>query len=153
MKTLVLGLGNPILGDDSVGLRIVNELEKRVKDENVAILETTASGLALLDVLIGYDRLIIVDAIQTRNGRVGDVHRLTVKDIDITRHSASPHDTTLTAALDLGRRLGMSVPRDENITIIAVEISPDYVFSEECSPPVAKAIPLAVEMVIEAIKG
>ncbi|MCX8126717.1 MAG: hydrogenase maturation protease [Dehalococcoidia bacterium] len=151
MKTLVLGLGNPILGDDSVGLRIVREVEKRVRDENVTVLETTASGLALLDVLIGYERLIIVDAIQTREGRVGDVYRLAVKDIDITRHSASPHDTTLTAALELGRRLGLPLPKDENIAIVAVGISPDYVFSEECSEPVEKAIPLAVEMVMKGL--
>ncbi|MEW6142532.1 MAG: hydrogenase maturation protease [Chloroflexota bacterium] len=153
MKTLILGLGNPILGDDSVGLRIVREVGQRVKDENVTVLETTASGLALLDILIGYDRLIIVDAIQTKNGRVGDVYRLTVKDIDITRHSASPHDTTLTAALALGHRLGLAVPKDENIAIIAVEISPDYVFSEECSPAVERAIPVAVGVVMKELKG
>ena len=152
MKTLVLGLCNSILGDDSVGHKIVREVAGRVKDRNVEFVESAASGLALLDNIVGFDRLIIVDAIQTKNGKVGDVYRLSVKDIDITRHSASAHDTTLTAALYLGRRLGMAVPRDENIAIIAVEISPDYVFSEECSPPVEKAIPVAVEMVMKELK-
>jgi len=105
---------------------------------------------------IGYDVAVAENGARALELAARDepdvVIALTVKDIDITRHSASPNDTTLTAALDLGRRLGLSVPKDENIAIIAVGISPGYFFSEECSPAVEKAIPVAAEMVMKELR-
>ena len=71
MKTLVLGLGNPILSDDGVGLRVARELENRLDQQEVTVVETSMAGLDLLDLLAGYDRAIIVDAIQTVGGKVG----------------------------------------------------------------------------------
>ncbi|MGB2852819.1 MAG: hydrogenase maturation protease, partial [Dehalococcoidia bacterium] len=68
MKTLVLGLGNPILSDDAVGLRVVEELEGRVDQQEVKLVETTVAGLGLLDFLTGHDRAIIIDSIQTVGG-------------------------------------------------------------------------------------
>ncbi len=66
MKTIILGLGNPILSDDGVGNRVALELEDRVAErQDVAVMETSMSGLSLIDLLAGYDKAIIVDAIQT----------------------------------------------------------------------------------------
>ena len=147
MKTLVLGLGNSVLRDDSVGLRVARAVGEIVIDPDVTAEETPASGLALLDSMAGYDRVIIVDAIRTREGRPGEVYRLGLADIDTVKHTANPHDATLTDALDLGRKLGMSVPRE--IVIIAIEITDNCEsFGEECSDVVEKAIPLAAQKVI-----
>lgn len=150
MKTLVLGLGNPILGDDSVGLRVAHIIGETISDENVTALESTLSGLGLLDLVIGYDKVIIVDAIHTKEGKVGDVYRLTNDALNATRHSASPHDTNLTTALELGRQLSLAIPRD--VVMVAVEIPQEcYVFTEQCSPEVEKAIPTAVDAVIKEL--
>jgi len=150
MKTLVLGLGNPILGDDGVGLRVARAVGELAKGDDVTAVESMASGLALLDILAGYDRAVIVDAIQTGQGRVGDVYRLDIKDIDTTRHTASPHDATLTDALAMGAKLGFPIPKE--ISVVAVGI-PDVcdTFSEDCSAAVEKAIPEAVKMVLAEI--
>ncbi|MBE3050465.1 hydrogenase maturation protease, partial [Candidatus Bathyarchaeota archaeon] len=68
---LVLGVGNPILSDDGVGIHVARELKKR-EMPGVDVEELAASGLELLDVVRGYDKVVIIDAIQTTNGRPGE---------------------------------------------------------------------------------
>ena len=71
MKTIILGLGNPILSDDGVGNRVALELEdKLAQRQDVTVIETSMSGLSLIDMLAGYDKAIIVDAIQTTEGKL-----------------------------------------------------------------------------------
>ena len=66
MKTLLLGLGNPILKDDSVGLKVVRELGDKVAEEDVHIEEASFANIDLLESIGSYDRLIIVDSIKTK---------------------------------------------------------------------------------------
>lgn len=151
MKTLVLGLGNPILSDDAVGIRVVEELEGKVDQKEVTLVETTVAGLGLLDFLTGHDRAIIIDAIQTVGGQAGRIYRLDPEALDFTRHSASPHDVNLATALELGKRLELSLP--QQIIIFAIEVADASTFSEECTPEVRRAIPACVEMIIQEING
>jgi len=151
MKTLVLGLGNPILSDDAVGHRIVEELEGKVDQQKVTLMETSVAGLSLLDLLAGYDKAIIIDAIQTVGGEAGQIYRLDPEALDFTRHSASPHDVNLATALELGKRLELSLP--QQIVIFAIEVVDTSTFSEECTPEVRRAIPACVEMVIQELNG
>ena len=149
MKTLVLGLGNPILSDDSVGFRVVQELKARFDKPGLTFVESSASGLSLLDLITGYDKLIIIDAIKTEGGEAGKIYRLGEESLGAIRHSASPHDVNLATALELGRKLGAALP--QQITIIAIEVVDVTTFSEKCTPEVAKVIPLAVSMVAEEL--
>lgn len=149
MKTLILGLGNSILSDDGVGPRVARELEDKVDRESVTVMETGLSGLSLLDLLVGYDRAIIVDAIQTVGGKAGQIRRLDLEALDSTRHSVSPHDVNLATALELGRRLGLALPKD--ISIFAVEAEDVSNFGEECTPAVRRAIPVCAEMVLDEL--
>ena len=151
MKTLVLGLGNPILSDDAVGIRVVEELEGKVDQKEVTLVETTVAGLGLLDFLTGHDRAIIIDAIQTVGGQAGRIYRLDPEALDFTRHAASPHDVNLATALELGKRLELSLP--QQIIIFAIEVADASTFSEECTPEVRRAIPACVEMIIQEING
>ncbi len=146
MKTLILGLGNPILGDDGIGLRVTESLRAGLSGRDITVSESNASGLGLLDLLVGYDRAIIIDAIQTEDGDIGEVYRLDVSDLNVTRHAASPHDVNLATALELGKRLNLALP--QQISIIAIEIPSACTFTEECSPEVEKAIPLAARMTL-----
>jgi len=149
LKTLVLGLGNPILSDDSVGFRVVQELKTRFNKPNLTLVESSASGLSLLDLITGYDKLIIVDAIKTEGGEAGKIYRLGAENLGAIRHSASPHDINLATALELGRKLGVALP--QQITILAIEVVDVTTFSEKCTPEVDRAIPLAVSMVAEEL--
>ncbi len=58
MNTLILGVGNPILTDDGVGIKIARKL----KEENpgLEVTETSEVGIALLDLAVGYDKIIIM---------------------------------------------------------------------------------------------
>jgi len=149
LKTLVLGLGNPILSDDSVGFRVVQELKARFDRPDLTLVESSTSGLSLLDLITGYDKLIIVDAIKTEGGEAGKIYRSGAENLGAIRHSASPHDINLATALELGRKLGAALP--QQITILAIEVVDVTTFNEKCSPEVERAIPLAVSMVAEEL--
>ena len=66
MRTLIVGLGNPLVTDDSVGLRVVEELRPLLADRaDVEVAEDYWGGLRLMERMIGFDRAIVVDAIHT----------------------------------------------------------------------------------------
>ena len=151
MKTLVLGLGKPILSDDSVGFRVVQQLEARFDKPDLTLVESSASGLGLLDLITGYDKVIIIDAIKTQGGEAGKIYRLGAENLGAIRHSASPHDINLATALELGKKLGAALP--QQIIIFAIEVVEVTTFSEKCTPEVEKAIPLAASMVAEGLNS
>ena len=150
MKALILGLGNPILTDDGVGPQVAKALEGR-PDLEATVMETSLAGLNMLDLLAGYDRAIIIDAIQTVGGKIGQIYRLDPEAFAATRHAASPHDVNFATALELGNQLGLALP--QQIDIFAIEVADTSSFSEECTPKVTEAIPLCVEMIVEELKG
>jgi len=146
MKTLILGIGNTALTDDGVGCRVVQRLAKRLRGRSgITVKETALSGLSLLDELTGYERLIIVDAIQTKGGKPGAIYKLSPSDFK-TGRMAIIHDLGLVSTLELGRKLEMEMPRE--VVIFAIEAKDIATFSEKLSPEVEKAIPKAVDMVL-----
>ena len=152
-KTLILGLGNPILTDDGVGIHVVRALAAHALQPDLVFAEASVGGLRLLDTLTGYERAILVDAIQTPGSRPGQVYLLHPNDLRASLHSGSTHDLSLPGALALGRQLGLALPTDEAVTIVAVEVEDVLTFGESCTPAVAAAIPWAVEMVLACIQG
>ena len=151
VKSLVLGLGNPILSDDGAGIRVAQYIRQHYHRQGVTMMEASQAGLNLLDLIAGYDKLILVDAIQTGNRDIGAVYRLEASDLDATRHVSSSHDINLTTALELGKRLGMDLPQE--IVIFAIEVRDVTTFSEDCTPEVRKAIPIAADMVIQELSA
>jgi len=151
MKTLVIGLGSPLLCDDSVGLKVVRGVRRHVAvGGSVEVEEDVRGGLQLMERLAGYDRAIIVDAILT-GAAPGTIHQLTPDDIP-TQRSASQHDVNLPTALELGRQLGVHLPQSKDILLVGIEADDIMTFSEECTPPVAAAIPKAVDIVLNALR-
>lgn len=150
MKTLVIGLGNPLVTDDSVGLRVVEQLREELADRSdVTVDEDYWGGLRLMERMIGFDRVIVVDAICT-GAAPGTIHRLKTSDIP-TQRSASAHDVNLPTALAFGRQAEVALPRDEHIVLIGIEADDVVNFSETCTPAVAAAVPVAVQEVLEAL--
>lgn len=151
-RTLVLGLGNPILGDDGVGLCVAREARRMLRGHpEVEVAEASAEGFDLMDLIAGYSRTIIVDAIRTEGGRPGDVHVLRPEALPESRRLTATHEVTLQTALSLGRTLGIEMPDD--VLIFAVEVADDQTFGEGCTPDVAAAVPkAAVRVVSEALR-
>jgi len=143
MRSLILGLGNPILGDDSVGLRVAREVARqRASDETLTIAEEERGGLALLEQMAGFDRVLVVDAIQT-GAPVGTLHCLGVESVP-TQRTATAHGINLRMALALGRQCGLSLPADDEIVILGIEAADVLTFSEQLTPEVEQAIHQAV---------
>ena len=115
-----------------------------------ALTACDVSGLAILDLVIDFDEVVIVDAIQTVNGKPGDIYRLKVDDFRVSKHTVSPHDTDLPTALEIGKLLNVKLP--DKISIVAIEIPDAFEFSTELTPPVAKAVPEAVQTVKDILK-
>lgn len=147
MRTLVIGLGNPILRDDSVGLRVAQALREKVNgDSDLVIEEDYWGGLRLMEQMIGFDRAFIVDAIQT-GAPPGTIHVLTPDQIP-TQRSASAHDVNLPTALAFGRTAGAHLPSSEDITLIGIEADDVSTFDTELSPEVEAAIPEVLERIL-----
>jgi hydrogenase maturation protease len=155
MKTLVIGLGNPILTDDGVGVRVAYQLEDKIDlsaHPDLTITEASAGGLRLMEAMLGYDRVILIDAFYLDEEKTtpGKIHRLTLEDlraISPTQHSTSAHDTSLVTALDAAEKLGYKIPDD--LIIYAVEVENILEFSETPTPAVAEAIPRVTRMVLK----
>jgi hydrogenase maturation protease len=147
-RLLALGLGNPILRDDGVGWRVVEQVQRTVN--RIECDCVSLGGLALMERMVGYDRVVLVDAIRTPDGAPGTVYRLALDDLP-TLHANAAHDATLKAALALGRGLGAVLPAPEDIAIIAVEAADVLDFGEGLSPAVAAAVPEAAALVVQAL--
>ena len=151
MKTLVLGIGNPILSDDGAGIRVAQDVEEKLNDPQITVAETSAAGLSLLDSIVGYDKVIILDAIQTKDGNAGQIYRMGPEAFSLTKHFTSPHQINLATALELGKMLDLAMP--QKITIFAVEAKDITTFSEKCTPDVEQAIPEVVKMVLQELNA
>jgi len=152
MKTLVLGMGNPILGDDAIGIRLAHDLHARVGELPGVdfIEECCVGGLNLLDQVAGYERLVVIDSIKTIEGRPGTWYRFDASSLRETMNLRNVHDTNFATALELGRTMGMVVPDEAENHIFAVEIAENDTFSEELSPGLQEAYPeLAEEIIAE----
>ena len=133
MKTLVLGLGNPLVSDDSAGLRVAAELKTRLAHRpDVEVDEDFWGGLRLMERMIGYDRAIVIDAICS-GAPPGTIHHLTPGSIR-TQRSASAHDVNLPTALLFGREAGVCLPADEDILLVGIEAEDVINFSERLHP-------------------
>jgi hydrogenase maturation protease len=150
MKILILGLGNPLVTDDSVGLRVVEELKPLLTDRtDVEVSEDYWGGLRLMERMIGFDRAIVIDAILTGDPP-GTIHLLTPDGIS-TQRSASAHDVNLPTALEFGRQAEMHLPENRHIRLVGIEAEDILSFGEKCTPAVQAAIPRAVEAVLLAL--
>jgi hydrogenase maturation protease len=145
-RTLIVGVGNPILSDDGVGIHIARKL-KELELDGVDVEELPASGLELLDMVLGYDRVVIIDAIVTDGGKPGEFHVLEEDAFERTVHGASPHGINIATALAMGRKI---VPdkMPGQVFFVAVEAQDIVNVSEELTPPVVEAVPSIVERIV-----
>ena len=152
MRTLVIGLGNPILTDDGVGVKVAYAVREALASgghSDVTVTEASVGGLRLMELMVGYDRVVLIDALQHSDARPGTIRRMTLEElrtISPTQHSTCAHDTSLVTALDLGRQLGLPLPKE--FTIYGVGVENVTWFGEQPTPAVAEAIPQVTAAVL-----
>ena len=139
MRTVVIGIGNPIASDDGVGIRAVQDFQNAFADERVTCVVCERGGLELLDLIKGYDAAVIVDAAKTEASAPGEVTTLIVRQPFTPGSHRSLHTMELDSALAFGSLMGMQLP--EEVTVLAVEAADIETFHEGCTPEVEAAIP------------
>jgi hydrogenase maturation protease len=146
MKTIVLGIGNPFLADDSVGIKVAEAFEGIV---DTKILTNT--DFNIIDSVLGYDRAIIVDGIRT-DSAPGTIIELGMDLIFNSYKFSGTHNLSLGTSLKIGYDLfGDEMPKD--IRIIGIEVEDTESFGKGCTSKVVAAIAPAVELVKKYIAG
>jgi hydrogenase maturation protease len=145
---LILGLGNPLRGDDGIGPRVIEALNRRELPAGVTALDAGTGGLGLLQVLEGWERAIIVDAADV--GREpGQFARFTPDEARFvgSQDATSLHNAGLAEALALAGALGQPLPE-----LVIFGVQPEKIgWGDGLSPAVETALPDLVDAVLDEI--
>jgi len=139
MKTLIMGLGNPILTDDAVGIRVVEELGRLHPLPDVLFMPADVDGFQLVEVMAGYDRVVVIDAVCTRTAPVGEVIPLSLEELEYSVHPGSPHTLNLATAITWARKLEHAVPGE--IILFGIEAHETDTFGEELTREMKERFP------------
>ncbi len=149
-RTAVVGLGNPLHGDDAVGLivaqRVYQSLGGRGAVDAVDLLEPPSSGFALAESLVGYQRAVIIDALVDPDADVGSVRRLDVSEC-YGRAPLSPHTSGFHEGLAMARAAGLQVP--SVIALHGIVVREPRCFAEGLSRELTSRLPMIVASIID----
>jgi hydrogenase maturation protease len=145
--TLILGVGNPLYGDDAVGVLAAQELQKRPDlPPHVTVVDGGTDGIGLIPLMEAVERVILVDAVPMDEAP-GTIRRFTWDDIRLSGHerSLSLHQSDLTDALKLAEALNCLPP-----VLVIYGVQPHNIGWElPLSPQVQRALPVLVAALIE----
>ncbi|HBY63301.1 MAG TPA: hypothetical protein DEH78_26055 [Solibacterales bacterium] len=148
-RTIIVGIGSPIAGDDRAGLAVA-ELLAASPLRGADVREARAGALDLLDLLPGYERAILVDCLVTADPRPGRIHRLGLASMPAGGWT-TPHDIGIAEAFELGRQMGIPMP--EEVEIIAIEAAPPAVLTDALTPAVQAAVETVAGQLRELFPG
>jgi hydrogenase maturation protease len=145
-KTLVLGLGNVLLGDEGVGVYVVREVEKRTPGPNVECLDGGTGGMVLLEPLENAGRIVLIDAAADGNP-VGTVTRTTPRFSKDYPPTLTAHDIGVKDLLDVFYMRG----GERQVVLYAITIDPQQPIRMSLSETGQRAADEAVERILEEL--
>jgi len=149
-KMKILGCGNTLMGDDGVGIRVIEKLQEMKLPENIEIIDAGVGGMAILSWIEDADKVVIVDAVQTGNEPPGTVYMFTDKELPPSdMFMLSLHDLNLVDTINVGRVV-QKMP--DEIVIIGVEVKRVAEFTKELTPEVEGAIPEVLDLVLKELE-
>ena len=134
-RTLVLGLGNEILGDDGVGLRAARAVAELVGDR-ADLAEACVATVDLLPIMSGYNRVIVVDAYVSDQDPPGTMVRVTPEELPRGFGYRSLHTLPFREMLEFGREVGLPMPRE--MVIHGLCVADPATFGEAFTEPVGR---------------
>ncbi|AEY94037.1 hydrogenase maturation protease [Streptomyces hygroscopicus subsp. jinggangensis 5008] len=150
-RVVVIGVGNPLRGDDGVGPATVEALRGRVPDDTVLTV-SDGEPARMLDLWRGADTVFVVEALRTRPARPGELHTLTAADAadaaDRTAATASTHALGLGECLALAEALGQLPQR---LVVHAMEVA-DVELGAPLSEAVRSALPELIDRVAASVR-
>jgi len=148
MRTIVLGIGNELIGDDGAGIVTARSLHGHL-GQDVDVTETAECGIALLDHLIGYDRAILIDAVFGSGNPPGTVRVLEPCDFSRIEHP-SPHYAGIPELIDVAGQLGLAFPKW--FRIVAIEAQDRSTIGSGISPSVLRGVREAVSRIVTMVR-
>ena len=151
-RTLIVGLGSPILRDDAIGLYVARELAGLLPADRFSVVEAGAAGLRLLFLLEGWERAVVIDAMREPLDPAdglspGRLNRLSLDQLHSTLALNTSHEASLADTLALGRMMGMTLPRE--IPIFGIEVEDPFTFSEEMSAGLTERVDAIAQEIAE----
>lgn len=144
--SVVVCLGNDLIADDALGPEAAAAL--RARGVSARVVESSEGGLALLDEVLGFEQLVVVDTVMTGGAPPGTVHVVSDDALPAVPGGA-PHAVGLFEALALGRSLGLPVPT--RVSVVAVEAADLVGIGRPMSPPVRSALNTVVGVVVDLV--
>ena len=141
-RTLVLGIGNLLMGDEGVGVHAIREIEKTTVPEHVSLLDGGTGGFHLLSLFQEYDPIVVIDATMDQKPE-GDVQLRRPRFASEFPRTLSAHDIGLRDLLESATLLG-PLPR---LFLVTVSIKDLQTMSTELSPKIRSSLPAVVETV------
>ncbi|UJG40506.1 MAG: hydrogenase maturation protease [Candidatus Heimdallarchaeum aukensis] len=154
MKIAIIGLGNPIVGDDAVGIRVLDYIkENKTLPSFVDIMvDVSLSGIGLVELFRGYDKVIIIDSMQSNQFEPGTVLRLNPDQFVSALHVSDYHNMDFFTAYEFGKEIYDDLPPNEQIVILGIEINYITEFSDQLSPEIKSKFDDIVNDVYQFIK-
>ncbi len=154
MNTRIIGLGNSILTDDGVGIYAARELGRRLAENGsptgVDVVETEVAGFALMELMAGWNHVILIDSIQFDQLNPGTVVKIDPKDLHTSLRLRSVHDIDLPTALELGRLMGLTMP--SRVTIFGIQAQDALTLGESLTDAADRGMQEAVSLVLKEIR-
>lgn len=148
-RITVMGIGNPLVKDEGVGVRVVEILMSSLTfPDNVTVIDAGTMGMGILNLFKECDYLLVVDAIDGTGEAPGTVVRLSPEDLAPNQVLHSLHDMRLVDVLEAATLLGAS-PEAECIGIQILDMDGVSIGLTE---PVEAALPAAVAAVLEVLE-
>ena len=145
---LVLGLGNDLLKDDAVGIRVAERLQDAFS-EDVEVRFTALFGLSLLDELIGREKVLLIDSYLPEDFVGSEIQERNFDSVGEAQ-CASPHFVGLGEIREVMRALGLGFPHE--VRILAIPVSDPLTFSTEMTPAVAALVDEAASRAREIVR-
>ena len=136
---LILGLGNPIMADDRVGIHVARMIQAELHQRpDVFVKELSVSGIRLVEEILGFDHVIIVDSHTGKETEAGRIRKFAPVDFMDTIHPGTPHGMNFASAMEFYKNLEPErIPK--SIEIYTIDIDSELNFGEQLSSAVEKA--------------
>lgn len=151
-RTILIGIGNPILTDDGAGVytaRAIKEVLKESEQWKIDVVESSVAGLELMDLVEGYGKAILIDSMKTERYPSGQIHKLNLEELNPCDDPLNIHLIGIRGVLDLGKKIGRDMP--DSISIYAIEVADNTTFGEELTPEIQKRLPDLIAQVLKEI--
>ncbi|HJY64208.1 MAG TPA: hydrogenase maturation protease [Ignavibacteria bacterium] len=151
-KLIILGMGNTLLGDDGVGIYVVQELRNRCSAvEGIDFEYVSWGGFRIIDVLQNYKNAIVIDAINTNEKPEGYIHVLSHEELLHSIRMVSFHDVNFATAIEFASML--NIPMPNKIFVYGIEVRNIETFTEGLTPTAQKAADECIGMVMKRIES